>query len=94
MVLNLQSVNIMYTELVDLVKWTGFALKLPGMDQTTISTIERDYPKVHEQKIALYDTWLWAYPQASWDDVVKALEGQKENKIAATIQKKYLAQPT
>ena len=32
----------MDTELADLVEWTGFALKLPGMDQTTISTIERD----------------------------------------------------
>ena len=85
------TVNDMDTELADLVEWTGFALKLPEMDQTEISIIKNDHPVIRERKRALFDKWLRTYTQASWDDVVKALEGEKENVIAERIRKKYLA---
>ena len=55
------TVNDMDTELADLVEWTGFALKLPEMDQTEISIIKNDHPVIRERKRALFDKWLRTY---------------------------------
>ena len=70
-----------------LVKWKRFALNLPEIDETTLSTIEKDHPlSLVGQKIDLYDKWLRACPSASWEHIIAALKKADENTIASELE--------
>ena len=72
-----------------LVLWERFALHLPGIDQTDIDTIkENSRYDVVDRKLDLYKKWLRVYPDASWDDVIQALEKVEEITIAITMRSK------
>ena len=76
-----------------LVQWEVFAQYLPGVQQADISIIQKNKrDDLIEQKRELYDKWLNVYPNASWDDVVKALENPavRENMIAQRVKNEYL----
>ena len=77
--------------LKDLVRgWKTFAIHLPEIEQPDIDTIESDRrDDTVDQKQRLYDKWLRAYPEASWEDVIVALEKAKENKIAKSLREKF-----
>ena len=77
--------------LKNLVDWERFALYLPGICQTHIDIIKKNYHQdVVNQKLALHKKWLQVHPNASWDDVVQALEKVEENAIASEIKAKFL----
>ena len=85
--LNIPDLNIF---LKHLVKWQIFALYLPRIVQSDIDTIERNKRDDNDdQKIALYTKWLNVYPDASWEDVIIALQKAKENRIATELRKKF-----
>ena len=72
--------------LKDLVNWERFALHLPKMKQPDISMIKKNERDVALQRLALYEKWLKVYPDASWKDVVQALEIIEENTIASDLK--------
>lgn len=74
------------TCLKDLVEWNEFALYLPDIHQRDIKIIIENNPYIVNQKIALYDKWLNVSPNASWDDVINALEEVGENTIAQQLK--------
>ena len=73
--------------LKDLVNWERFALHLPKMRQSDISLIKKNETDVALQRLALYEKWLKVYPDASWKDVIQALEIIEENAIASDLKK-------
>ena len=80
--------------LKSLVNWQRFAIHLPEIEPEDISIIvnnKRD--DICDQRLALYEKWLHAYPNASWDDVIQALEIVKENTIARKLKVKFSNTP-
>ena len=67
-----------------LADWKPFALCLPGITQSHVNIIDRN---VHHNKIAsLHKKWLQVNPQASWRNVITALELCHEDEIAETVK--------
>ena len=74
-----------------LVNWEIFALHLRGMKKRDIDLIKRNHPGTAEQqKLELYDKWLEVCPDASWDDVVKALKDCENYALAERVANMYL----
>ena len=71
--------------LKELVNWETFGIQLPGIHQYNIEAIKREHHGIGEQKQALISKWLRVYPNASWNNVVVALESVDENLIANEI---------
>ena len=76
-------------ELTELVNWQRFATHLPDIKREDIEQIEQDNRDVQRQKLELYGTWLRRCPNASWNDIVLALEKARENTLADIIKKKF-----
>ena len=73
--------------LVNLTKWTKFAQHLPGIEERHIDQIkEENKGEIDDQKRALYNRWLEVYPDASWNDVIEALEKAERKDIALTVK--------
>ena len=54
-----------------------------------IEQIEQDNRDVQRQKLELYGTWLQRCPNASWNDIILALENSKETTLANVIKTKF-----
>ena len=81
------TVRSLDNKLRDLVNWKRFALYLPGIKQSDIELIvaeKRD--DIVEQRLQLFGRWLSLYPNASWQNVVAALEKADELKIAHELK--------
>lgn len=76
-------------ELIDIVDdWETFAIQLPEITKTHLNTARHDYPNnIKNQKLRIYQTWLEVYPQATWDDVVDALNKTELVAKANSLQK-------
>ena len=74
-------------ELADLVHWQRFATHLPDITRTDIDVIEKNRLDVADQKLALFGTWLQKSSNASWNDVISALEKAKEKRLSDTLRK-------
>ena len=71
-------------QLKPLADWKPFALCLPGITQSHVNIIDRN---AHHNKIAtLHKKWLQIHPQASWRDVITALETCHEDEVAETVK--------
>ena len=77
-------------ELVKLVDWQVFATHLPGLERENIEEIQRNNHEVRLQKLELFGTWLRIQPDASWKDVVLALEKARENTLAEAVKRKSI----
>ena len=70
-----------------LVDWKPFALCLPGITQSHVNIIDRTKRNAHLKKMALHKKWLEVNPQASWRDVITALEICHEDaEVAKTVK--------
>lgn len=68
-------------------KWQDFGANLPEIKKCDIEKIEIEHRgDIEGQKRALYNKWLQVYPNASWQDVITALEKAKQNEIADEIK--------
>ena len=76
-------------ELAELVNWQRFATHLPDLTRGDIKQLEQDNRDVQRQKLELYGTWLQRCPNASWNDIVLALENSKETTLANVIKTKF-----
>ena len=75
--------------LVDLTDWIKFAQHLPEIKENHIDQIKEDNKgKVNDQKRALYNKWLQLYPDATWNDVIEALEKAERKDIAEKVKQK------
>ena len=73
--------------LVNLIKWIEFAERLPGIEQRHIDQIkEENKGKVNDEKRALYNKWFQVHPDATWNDVIKALEKAERKDIADKVK--------
>ena len=73
--------------LVDLTDWVKFAQHLPGIEERHIDQIKKENrDKVDEERRAVYKKWLEVYPDASWNDVIEALEKAERKDIALTVK--------
>ena len=77
-----------------LINWQRFGTFLPGIKHEHIQSIEVDKRGVYHQKSALYDEWLRAYPNASWQDVIAALTTARENALAEKVKNNLVATGT
>ena len=73
-----------------LVDWIPFAYCLPEMTHSDILKIqaENTNKKIDNQKLALYSKWLGIAPNATWKDVITALNIRREYKLVQDIKKK------
>ena len=80
--------NELDLELADLVNWQRFATHLPDLTREDIEEIKLNNPQnVAQQKLNLFGTWLRKSSDASWNDVISALEKAQEKRLADTIRK-------
>ena len=76
-------------------KWQDFGAFLPEIEGCDIEKIEINHPgDIEGQKRALYNKWLQVYPNASWQDVITALEKAKQNAIVDEIKQNLGVQQT
>ena len=76
-------------QLKDLIDWEQFALYLPNIRQSHIAAIKQDKSSTVGQKQALIDRWLRVCPNASWENVVEALEKVDEKTIASKVRDEF-----
>ena len=77
--------------LKDLVDWVPFAEQLPGIRQAHIQLIEaQNRGKIDAEKRELFIKWLAVYPDASYNDVVNALEKAEQMELAEEIIAKVI----
>ena len=81
-VLNVQNLS---TELETVSNWyiLGFKLGLPKHD---LDMIECDHQRNDRRRVEMLDLWLQHTPNATWNDVIRALEQMGENRVAKNIR--------
>ena len=83
------SVRPKYDQLIELldtlVNWQKFGTFLPGIRSEDIQVIERDNRGTDRQKAALFSKWLNVCPEASWQDVMSALQKSRELALESLI---------
>ena len=77
-------------ELKGLVRWKSFAIQLPTIELSDVVEIEQNHRgNIADQRLAVYGTWLGKCVNASWLDVVTALETIDETVLAERLKVKY-----
>ena len=80
-VLNAQNLS---SELATVVDWFGLGLNL-GLPKHELDRIERDHQGNDRRRVVMLDLWLQCTPNATREDVVRALEQMGEKKVAEDI---------
>ena len=75
-------------------KWQTFGGFLLGIQDNHIEKIELDCHGVDNQKRGLYSKWLEVCPDASWQNVITALEKADKKALAADIKRKLSSTET
>ena len=85
------TVKLLSEELRNVTDWYvfGVALGIPVRELDYIK-VQQPYDKVESWKIAMYSVWLKADADASWKQVVQALEQTNYLDLAARVKRKYL----
>ena len=88
----ISSVRPKYDQLMKLldtlVNWQKFGTFLPGIKSEHIQVIEYENRRIDQQKAALFMKWLSVHPEASWQDVLLALETSQEYTLASKLYQK------
>ena len=86
------SVRPKYDQLIELldtlVNWQKFGAFLPGIKSEHIQVIDHENRRIDQQKAALFSKWLSVHPEASWQDVLFALEKSQEYSLASRVYQK------
>ena len=70
-----------------LVDWEKFGIQLQAIQSFDVNLIKRNHANdAAGQKLALYDKWLTVCPNATWSDVVTALEKANECTLAEQVK--------
>ena len=81
-------ISLLIEWLDPLVDWQSFGYCLPEIDEHDIPKIETGSSNLNEQKRKLYSIWLSVCPEGTWNDVIKALETNRQNALAHDIKEK------
>uniref|UniRef100_A0A1X7TZ28 Death domain-containing protein n=1 Tax=Amphimedon queenslandica TaxID=400682 RepID=A0A1X7TZ28_AMPQE len=74
--------------LKDLIDWVPFGENLPGIREAHIQLIQaQNRDQIGPQKRELFNKWLAICPEASYNDVVNALEIAEQPVLAANVRK-------
>ena len=72
-----------------LVRWKSFAIQLPTIELSDVVEIEQNHRgNIADQRLAVYGTWLGKCVNASWLDVITALEIIDETVLAEHLKVK------
>ena len=89
------SVTPKYDQLIELldtlVNWQKFGTFLPGIKSEHIQVIECENRRIDQQKAGLFIKWLSVHSEASWQDVLSALEKSQEYSLASKVYQKLNA---
>ena len=80
------TVKDLHEALKDLKQWETFGINLRGIEYKAIEEIKRDRKNTEEQKLLLYNKWLNICTDASWKDVVTALNKMDEAALARKVE--------
>jgi len=69
--------------------WYQLGIKL-GILPAKLRKIEENYRGNDRRKTETLDTWLQQTPNASWSNVVGALQQMGENTVAESVQQQYI----
>ena len=86
---NVLSARNLFSELEPVTKWFQLGINL-GLQTHRLDKIRQDYHETDQQMLQMLDVWLRREPNASWLDVVNALEEMEENTVAKNIRQKYI----
>ena len=87
---NCPTVKELHDELKDLKKWETFGISLRCMEYPIIEEIKKDEHDTENQKLKLYAKWLNVCPDASWEDVIRALKRAEEFRLAKQVEEKKM----
>ena len=76
-------------ELKTVTDWHQLGTHL-GLQTDELKQIELDYQGNERRKKEMLDLWLRRKPDASWKDVVSALQQMEENRVAKSIRQNYV----
>lgn len=76
-------------ELKTVTDWHQLGINL-GVPADELRRIERDYQGNDRRRVEMLDLWLRCTPNATWEDVVRALQQMGENTVAENIREKYI----
>ena len=87
-VLNLKDLS---TELVTVINWFLLGINL-GLPKHELSKIQQNYAHQgnDQQRVEMLYLWLQCTPNATWEEVVRALEQMGENRVAENIREKCI----
>ena len=77
------------SELIAVVNWHKLGINL-GLPKYELDKIQQDYAHLgnDRQRLEMLDKWLQRTPNATWRDVVRALQQMGENRVAESIRQK------
>ena len=81
-------IRVLSSELTTVINWHKLGLNL-NIPKHELDKIERDYRGNDRQRLEMLDLWLRRTPNATWRDVVSALQQMEENTLAESIRQKY-----
>ena len=81
-------VNVLWEELSTVSNWYQLGLKL-GVPDYKLDEIQRNHSS-SRWKLETLKLWLQLRPNASWMNVVRALQRMEENTLAKRIRQKYM----
>ena len=69
----------------------GVYLKL---ELPQLKRIEQAFSEPKRRLLEMLGTWLEMFPEASWSDIVQALQSMDQNVLAQRIKEKYVSNST
>ena len=86
--LNLKNLS---SELATVINWFLLGINL-GLPKHELSKIQQSYASqgIDQQRLEMLYLWLQRTPNATWEDVVRALQQMGENAMAENIREKYI----
>ena len=83
------SVRNLFSELEPVTRWFQLGINL-GLQPHELNKVQQDNHGSDQQMLQTLDLWLRRTPDASWLNVVSALEKMGENRVATNIRRKYI----
>ena len=81
-----------FEEVQEVVDWMPFGVFLK-LELSQLKRIEQEYSESKRRLLEMLGTWLKLFPDASWIDIVKALQSIDHKVLAQRIEEKYISKP-
>ena len=82
--------NLLLEAVSNVTDWHGLGLKL-GLTMSQLRGIELTHPRdgPGRLKAEMFDVWLKSSPNASWADLITALEAMGMDRVASNVRAAY-----